>query len=139
MEQRDYLQDQLEKLGQLIAAYFGEFGTEQPAIPIETRIGDLVDQIAALGISVDQILTSEGEDLKGAIKYDDLKCRQLDLLAKFLEEYAITATSPVEKNKIYFKSLAIYELANSKSQTFDFQRSRDISSLKKKISRNLEK
>ena len=132
MEQRDYLQRQAEQLGQVLGKILCHLLglKEQGEVKIDIKIANQVFN-DELDFDIDSIISIPTKNLVKTLKEEkNFGNENMEILAEILLLIAENMSRD-EKNRLYEKSLTIYEyLETSDSNTYSYNRDLKIKKLK---------
>ncbi len=133
MEQKDYLQREIERIGLIISAIrqklFG--GKENLAITIEKRMDAIKEMLFyEINFDLDKFLVLDMEESKNYVdKFEGFNAENIERLAECIAQIGFKYESDKSKNYLK-KALHLYELSASKSKTYSFERERNIMTIK---------
>jgi hypothetical protein len=133
MEQRDFLQREIEKIGKILSAFrqILKGGGDNTAITLEEQSEATREMLLdATGFNLDEFLslnTGDADDY--IVNSKGFNIDNIELLAECMAESGFSDKSG--KSKMYLeKALQLYELCNRESKTFSFVREANIKKIK---------
>ena len=133
MEQRDFLQREIEKIGKILSAFRQILigGRDNPAITPEEQSEATIEMLLdATGFNLDEFLSlnlDEGDDY--IVNSKGFNIDNIELLAECMAESGFSDKSG--RSKMYLeKALQLYQLCNLKSRTYSFIREENIKRIK---------
>lgn len=133
MEQKDYILREIEKIGQIISAIRQKiFGSpDRLAIKIEKQVDDTKEMLLnKLNFDLDIFLPLDIEESEKYLSnFRGFNIENMEGLAECLSHIGLSNKSDISKKHLT-KVLQLYELINLKSQTYSFERERNIKRIK---------
>ena len=133
MEQKDYILKEIQKIGLILSAIrqklFG--GKSNLSITFECQIDATKDMLFnEIDFDLDKFLTLNMEDANEYIcSFQGFNIDNIEALAEYLSQIGFNDESGKFKNYLE-KALQLYELCNLKSDTYSFERERNIRVIK---------
>ena len=133
MEQRDYLLREIEKIGAIISAIrqkiFG--GKGNLAISLKHQIEIAKEKLLSeANFDIDKFLNLNSEESdKYIISFDGFNIENIEILADCFSEFGFSDNCDNSK-KYLGKALQLYNLCNTKSKTYSFERETKINAIK---------
>lgn len=133
MEQRDFLQREIEKIGKILSAFRQILigGRDNPAIILEEKAEATRDMLLdATGFNLDEFLSLNTEEADNYIvNSKGFNIDNIELLAECMAESGFSDKSG--RSKMYLeKALQLNQLCNLKSRTYSFMREENINKIK---------
>jgi hypothetical protein len=133
MEQKDFLLREIERLGQVLSAIrqkiFG--GNDRLAISVEKEVDDAKGMLLKeVNLDLDKLLVLNKEEAVDYLNgFKGFNAANTEQLAAYMAQIGFSIAS--DKSKIYLeKALFLYELTNLKSETYSFEREKNIKAVK---------
>ena len=129
MEQRDYILREIEKIGAMLSALL--FGVNYNSIKLETQIENAKEMMLnETNFDLYKFLDFNTEEANKYIcGFKEFNNNNIELLANCLFQIGFSDNCD-NPQKYLEKSLQLYELCNTNSQTFSFERETNIKEIK---------
>lgn len=133
MEQKDYLQREIEKIGLLLKVIFDKLvckGENSAIIINEQYKAEKGMLLLETGFDLDQFLSLRIPEIESYIlKFSGMHGQNIELLADILKVTGMQ--SGTQTQKMYLeRALKLYEMCNLTDKTFSFDRENKISEIK---------
>lgn len=124
MEQRDFIKDEIERIGQaigrLIAQLIGTDGNNLPPAQWRATISEALTE--DLGLSLDQLLDHSRESLLELVDERQLTPTHIEQLGDLFAEWAGTERETAVRANLGKRALMLYDLSGELSANFSFTR-----------------
>jgi len=129
MEQRDFLLREIERMGQIITAIRQKLlgGNNRLAISVEKEVDDAKGMLLEeVNLDFDKLLDLNKEETADYLNgFKGFNAANIELFAEYMAQIGFNTKS--DKSRIYLeKALYLYELTNLKSETYSFEREKNI-------------
>lgn len=126
MEQRDFIKDEIERIGQaigrLIAQLIGTDGNNLPPAQWRATISEALTE--DLGLSLDQLLDHSRESLLELVDERQLTPAHIEQLGDLFAEWAGTEREMAVRINLGKRALMLYGLSGELSANFSFTRAK---------------
>ena len=133
MEKRDYLLQEIEKIGILLRMILNKITLrgENNAITLENQFEEEKELlINEIGFNIDGFLSLEASKIEDYLsKFSGVRGSNIELLADVLKEIGMKGENKMSKAYLK-KALKLYEQCNSLDKTYSFDRESKIEEIK---------
>lgn len=133
MERRDYLLQEIEKIGLLLRMLLNKITSksENTSISIENQFEEEKELfLNEMGFDIDDFLSLQTSGIEDYLsKFSGIRGANIELLADVLREIGMKYKSKLSKAYLE-KALMLYEHCNSLDKTYSFDRERKIIEIK---------
>lgn len=133
MEKRDYLLQEIEKIGILLRMILNKITMrgENNAISLENQFEEEKELlINEIGFNIDEFLSLETSEIEDYLsKFRGVRGSNIELLADILKEIGMKGENKISKAYLE-KALKLYEQCNSLDKTYSFDRESKIEEIK---------
>lgn len=133
MEKRDYLLQEIEKIGILLRMILNKITLrgENNAISLENQFEEEKELlINEIGFNIDEFLSLETSEIEDYLsKFSGVRGSNIELLADVLKEIGMKGENKMSKAYLK-KALKLYEQCNSLDKTYSFDRESKIEEIK---------
>ena len=125
MEQRDFLQDQIDQLGKVLAKLLADFVGFKSQGNVAEGIKHTNKVFAkALDLDVEVLLAMGNNELWVYLRRKKYQSEHLELIADYFTEWgeSLINENEAEAVRIFRKAMQIYDLINEDSRVYSFER-----------------
>lgn len=132
MQQRDFLQRQLEEIAQVLAVALRYLLGDKNALPLTLKKSHSYF-INELNIDIEQLLHKDAEEFISVLQSNNWIEEHYILLAQYLSAWEQYTSNPSTHLLLLQKQLTLYSFIEQSSQTYSFARQQKIASLKRQL------